>query len=126
MSANGPALPRFLGSALAIVSMAVAARLFLPAAMLTFSQRSIVEFNSTGLPAWIRPALALPEMCGAVLFAIPRTFYLGAILLLLDLTGAVAAHLSIGVRPTGLYVLMVVVSLLSLLRMYFSPWKPQH
>jgi len=103
--------------------MLLAARLFVPAAVLTFSQKSVDEFNATGLPPWIRLALAVPEMGGAVLFAIPGTFYIGAAVLLLVLAGAIAAHLSLGIRPTGLFALMAAVSLLALLRRHFLPCK---
>src|SRR5271168_1060189 len=83
----------------AIVSVLIAARLFLPAAALMFSSQAPAEFKSTGLPDWIRFALALPEMLGAVLFVIPKTFYFGAFVLLLDLTGAIFVHLSLGIQP---------------------------
>lgn len=105
--------------ALAIASMLVAARLFVPAAALAFSQRSSDEFRATGLPAWVRIALAVPEMLGAVLFAIPKTCYLGASVLLLDLTGAIIVHLSIGIQPIGLYPLLAAVLSLAIARAYF-------
>jgi len=103
--------------------MLLAGWLFVPAAMLTFSAKAVDEFNATGLPSWIRLALAVPEMGGAVLFAISGTFYLGTAVLLLVLAGAIAAHLSLGIRPIGLYALMAAVSLLALLRRYFVPCK---
>jgi hypothetical protein len=124
MSIERPAMRRLFAVVFTIASVALAARLFVPAAVLTFSRRSADEFNATGLPSWIRLALAVPEMCGAVLFVIPGAFYVGTVILLLDLAGAIAAHLSLGIRPTGLYVLMAAVSLLALLRRYSLPWTP--
>jgi hypothetical protein len=123
MSIERPALRRLYAAAFTIASVALAARLFLPAVVLTFSRQSAEEFNATGLPSWIRLALAVPEMCGAVLLVIPGAFYVGTVVLLLDLAGAIAAHLSLGIRPTGLSVLAAAVSLLALLRRNFSPWR---
>lgn len=90
----------------------------MPAAALTFSRRSAAEFAATGLPAWIRLALALPEMLGAVLFSIPRTFCIGASVLILDLVGAIGVHLSLGIQPVGLYMLLAAVSSLALIRAF--------
>jgi hypothetical protein len=123
MSVERPPLGRLYAAAFTIASLSLAVWLFVPAVMLTFSQRSVDEFNATGLPPWIRLALAVPEMCGAVLFVVPGAFYLGTVILLLDLAGAVAAHLSLGIRPTGLYALIAAVALLALLRRYSLPWK---
>jgi hypothetical protein len=109
----------------AIVLVLVAARLFLPAAALAFSQRAAVEFRSTGLPNWIRFALAIPEMVGAVLFVIPRTFYFGAFVLVLDLTGAIFVHLSLGIRPYSLYLLMAAVLSLALIPVIFQTCRLQ-
>lgn len=106
-------------AAFAIASVLIAARLFLPAAALTFSAREAIAFKSTGLPNWIRLALALPEMLGAVLFVIPKTFYLGASVLLLDLTGAIIVHLSLGIKPFSLYLLMAAVLSLALVHAAF-------
>jgi hypothetical protein len=123
MSINKPASRGLPVAVFAVLSMLLAAGLFVPAAALTFSRKAVDEFNATGLPSWIRLALAVPEMAGAVLFALPRTFYLGTVVLLLVLAGAIAAHLSLGIRPTGLYALMAAVSLLALMRRYFLPCK---
>jgi hypothetical protein len=114
---------RLLPAAFAIVSVLLAARLFIPAMALAFSRRSIEEFNTTGLPGWTRLALALPEMIGAVLLAIPRTFYLGILLLILDLGGAITAHLCIGIQPYGLCLLIVAVLSLALARRSLMPRK---
>jgi hypothetical protein len=124
MSIQSPASRSLVAVALSILSILLAARLFLPAAVLTFSRRAVDEFNATGLPSWTRLALALPEMCGAVLLAVPGTFYFGAAVLLVDLAGAIAAHLSLGIRPTGLYLLTAAVAALALLRRNLLPCGP--
>jgi hypothetical protein len=64
-------------------------------------------------------ALALPEMLGAVLFVIPKTFYLGASVLLLDLTGAIIVHLALGIKPFSLYLLLAAVLSLALVHAAF-------
>jgi hypothetical protein len=117
------ALRRLGKAAFTLASVALAARLFVPAAMLAVSHWAAEEFRASGLPGWTRLALAVPELCGAVLILVPRAFHLGAAILALDLAGAIAAHLSVGMHPTGLYLLMGSVLLLALARGYFSPWK---
>jgi len=108
-----------------IISVLLATRLFVPAAVLVFSRRSADDFAATGLPAWSRLALALPEMLGAVLFSVPRTFFAGAVVLLLVLAGAIVAHLSLGIQPIGLYLLSAAVLSLVLIRRFFLPCKPR-
>ncbi len=120
MSIGRPTSRGTSAAALKIVSVLLAVRLFVPAAALTFSRRSADEFASTGLPAWSRFALALPEMLGSILFLVPRTFYVGASVLLLDLVGAIVAHLYLGIRPIGLYVLWVAVLSVAIVR-WFLP-----
>jgi hypothetical protein len=120
MRIERPTPRRASAAAFAIISMLLAARLFVPAAALTFSRQSAAEFAATGLPAWSRLALALPEMLGAVLFSVPRTFYVGASVLVLDLAGAIVAHLSLGIQPIGLYLLLAAVSLLAVTRAFLS------
>jgi len=117
MSGERPASRHPYAAAFAIASVLIAARLFLPAAALTFSTREAIAFKSTGLPNWIRLALALPEMLGAVLF--------GASILLLDLTGAIIVHLSLGMKPFGLYLLLVAVLSLALVNAIFLRCKHQ-
>jgi hypothetical protein len=116
MSGERPALRQPYAAAFAIVSTLIAARLFVPAAALAFSQRAAAEFKASGLPNWIRFALAIPEMLGAVALVIPKTFYVGSFILLLDLTGAIIVHVSIGIKPIGLYLLVAAVLSLSWVR----------
>lgn len=125
MRIERPASRRAPAAAFAIISVLLAARLFVPAAALAFSHRSADEFAATGLPAWSRQALALPEMLGAVLFSFPRTFYIGASVLLLDLAGAIVAHLHLGIQPIGLYLLWAAVLSLALIRAWLPTCKLQ-
>ncbi len=66
--------------------------LFIPAAALLVSPAGIRAFRDSGLPDWVRWALATPEMVGAVLLTVPASFWWGAAILAADLGGAVAAH----------------------------------
>jgi len=125
MRTGGLTSHRPFEAALVIISVLLATRLFVPAAVLVFSRRSADDFAATGLPAWSRLALALPEMLGAVLFSVPRTFFAGAVVLLLVLAGAIVAHLSLGIQPIGLYLLSAAVLSLVLIRRFFLPCKPR-
>jgi hypothetical protein len=64
MSVNRPDSRKLPVAAFAVLSMLLATLLFVPAAALTFSRKAVDEFNATGLPSWIRLALAVPEMGG--------------------------------------------------------------
>ena len=121
MTPEKPVPRKLIAPALAILSVVLAARLFVPAAMLAFSRQAASEFNATGLPHWIRFAIALPEIIGAVLFAIPKTFYVGTLVLLFDLAGAIAVHLALGKNPTSLWLLLAAVLLLVSARRHWSP-----
>ncbi len=116
MNPLSPGLRRLAAGALGAASALLAVRLFVPAAALAFSPREAEAWAAGGLPRWAALALAGPEMAGALLLAIPRTFYLGASLLTLDLAGAIGVHRALG-EPTGrLWVLLAAVALLALLR----------
>jgi hypothetical protein len=116
MTAWSPSLRKIVPPALTVISVIVAARLLFPAAVFAFLQTAADEFNATGLPRWMRLTLALPEILGAVLFVIPRTLPLGALVLLIDLVAAIAVHLSLGMQPTSLYLLLAAVLLLAIAR----------
>jgi hypothetical protein len=63
----------------------------------TGNQQMLDEFvNRFGYPAYLVPILGVIELSCAVLYAIPRTAVLGAILLTGYLGGAVATHVRIG------------------------------
>jgi hypothetical protein len=106
----------FGATAVAVATVLIAGRLFVPAAVLAFSSHASEQFRETGLPPWVRLTLALPEMIGALLFAFPRTFYLGTVLLIVVLLGAIGAHLYLHIQPIGLYVLLAAVLALAALK----------
>jgi len=69
--------------------------------LLAFEPGRIHSFAKTGLPYWIRPALAWPEIAGAVLFLIPATCAWGARLLLVIFGLAALVHLLHGHYDVG-------------------------
>ena len=71
------------------------------AGLLAFETNRIHGFARAGLPHWIRPALAWPEIAGAVLFLIPATSALGARLLLVVFAAAILVHLLHGQYDIG-------------------------
>ena len=71
------------------------------AAGLAFSHSSAVAFARTGLPNFIRLALAWAEVVAAVLFLIPRATIAGGQLLIAVLAGAIVLHLAHGWLNVG-------------------------
>jgi hypothetical protein len=71
---------------------------------------SIVEFTEThlGYPATAFTILAILEVTSAVLYAIPRTAVLGAILVTGYLGGAIASHFRVGDPPIFQSLLIVL------------------
>jgi DoxX-like family len=70
------------------------------------------HFPQTGLPQWIRPALAWSEAVAAVLFLIPISTAAGGYALLLIFTFAIVIHLHAGDFSVGglvVYAMAVVV-----------------
>jgi len=75
--------------------------IFIQAAMFAFSPASAHAFARTGLPDFIRLALAWAEMAAAVVFLVPRATIAGGWLLLVVLAGAVVLHLLHGWLDVG-------------------------
>ena len=71
------------------------------AAVFAFSPGSAHAFAKTGMPNFIRLALAWAEMAAAVVFLIPRATITGGWLLLIVLAGAIALHLLHGWLDVG-------------------------
>jgi len=69
--------------------------------VLAFGANRIHSFARTGLPHWVRPALAWPEIAGAILFLIPATSAAGTRLLLCIFFLAVLLHLLHGQHDIG-------------------------
>jgi hypothetical protein len=66
-----------------------------------FSPSAIHRFAQTGLPQWIRPALAGSEIIAALLFLIPAASVIGSYLLLLIFAIAIVVHFLHGQFDVG-------------------------
>ena len=85
-------------------------------------------FTALGYPAHLVPVIAAVEVVCAILYAIPQTAVLGAILLTGYLGGAAATHVRVG---QWLFILPVAVGVLVWLGLYWRdarvralvPWR---
>lgn len=75
--------------------------IFIEAAVFAFSPASAHAFAKTGLPDFIRHALAWAEMAAALVFLIPRTTIAGGWLLMVVLSGAAVLHILHGWLDVG-------------------------
>jgi uncharacterized membrane protein YphA (DoxX/SURF4 family) len=79
-----------------------------------FAPAEIQHFASTGLPQWVRLALASGEIVAAILFIAPFTITIGGCALIVIFVLAVALHLLHGQYDVGallVYVMAVWVSM---------------
>jgi DoxX-like family len=70
------------------------------------------HFANAGMPQWLRPALAWPEIVAAILFLVPLTTMLGGYLLLAVFLAAAALHFLHGEFQVGglvVYAMAVLV-----------------
>jgi hypothetical protein len=66
-----------------------------------FSPSALQHFAETGLPSWIRPALAGSEITAAILFLLPAASFVGGCLLLFTFAIAAVLHLLHGQFDVG-------------------------
>src|SRR5579859_5251579 len=71
---------------------------------LAFGRAAVQHFARTGMPAWLRPALAWPEIVAAVLFLLPITTVFGGYFLLVIFAFAAVLHLLHGQYDIGVLV----------------------
>jgi hypothetical protein len=79
---------------------------------LAFGPEAGRHFARTGMPAWLRPALAWPEIVAALLFLIPLTVVAGGYFLLVVFAFAAVLHLLHGQYDIGallVYAMAVLV-----------------
>jgi hypothetical protein len=79
---------------------------------LAFGPEAGRHFARTGMPAWLRPALAWPEIVAALLFLIPLTLVAGGYFLLVVFAFAAVLHLLHGQYDIGallVYAMAVLV-----------------
>jgi DoxX-like family len=72
------------------------------------------HFAQTGMPMWMRPALAWTEIAAAILFLVPFTTVLGGYLLLLIFFFAAALHVLHGEYDIGVLAVYAMAVLASL------------
>jgi len=81
---------------------------------LAFAPAAVQHFARTGLPAWLRPALAWPEIVAAALFLLPVTAVFGGYFLLVIFAFAAALHLLHGQYDIGVLVIYATAVLATL------------
>lgn len=89
----------------------------------TAAPESVYIFTTLGIEPYGRIGSGVAELCAAVLLLIPRTAWVGALLALGIMGGAILSHLTVlGIEVQGdggtLFVLALVVALLSLWVLY--------
>lgn len=84
------------------------------ASRLVFSDAARRHFAGTGLPHWIRPALAWPEIVAAILFLVPPTSAIGSYALLAVFGIAALVHVLHGQFDIGVLVVYATAVLVSL------------
>jgi DoxX-like family len=79
-----------------------------------FEPSAARHFARTGMPLWMRPALAWTEIASAILFLVPLTMLLGGYLLLVIFSLAALLHILHGEFDIGVllvYAMAVLVSM---------------
>ena len=98
--------------------------LFIEAALLAFSKTEIHFSSHPGIHHWIRIALAWSEMLACVVFLVPRTMKLGALLLITVLALAGLVHvLHHNFQIGGLLIFAAAVSVVASQAHSQRPWQ---
>jgi hypothetical protein len=97
-------------SALLVLQWVIALVIVAEAADFAFSTESAHVFARTGLPGFIRLALACSEMAAAILFLVPRTIVAGGWLLIGVLVFAIVLHILHGWWNVGALVVYAVAT----------------
>ena len=89
----------------------------------TAAPESVYIFTTLGMEPYGRIGSGVAELCAAVLLLLPRTAWLGALLALSIMGGAILSHLTVlGIEVQGdggtLFILALVVTIMSLLVLY--------
>ena len=81
------------------------------------AQPMVATFAKIGVGQWFRVLTGLLEVCAAIGLFIPQTRFYAAILLVLVMLGAIAAHLTVlGGNPTPAIVLLLLSGTIAYLR----------
>ena len=95
-------------SALLVLQWVIALVILGEAAVLAFSPGSVHAFARTGLPDFIRLALAWSEIGAAILFLVPRVIVAGGWLLIGVLVFAIVLHILHGWWNVGALIVYAV------------------
>jgi len=90
--------------AVPLLQWSVGLVVMLESLILAFGPEAGRHFAGTGMPAWLRPALAWPEIVAALLFLIPLTVVAGGYFLLAVFAVAAVLHLLHGQYDIGVLV----------------------
>ena len=90
---------------------------------LAFGPEASRHFAGTGMPTWLRPALAWPEIVAALLFLIPLTVVAGGYFLLVVFAFAAILHLLHGQYDIG--ALLVYAMAVLVVMAYRSSARPE-
>jgi hypothetical protein len=91
-----------------------------------FASVAIQEFARTGLPQWVRIALAGSEIVAAIFFIAPLTTTIGAYALIVIFAFAAALHLLHGQFDIGALLVYAAAVLVSLSNHQSSPQEIAH
>ena len=94
----------------------------------TASPESVYIFTKVGMEPWGRIASGIAELIAAILILVPRTTWLGALLAMGVMSGAIFFHLtSLGIEVQGdgglLFVYALVVFICSAILLYMNREK---
>ena len=94
----------------------------------TASPESVYIFTKVGMEPWGRIASGIAELIAAILILVPRTTWLGALLAMAVMSGAIFFHLtSLGIEVQGdgglLFVYALVVFICSAILLYMNREK---
>ena len=99
----------------------ILALLFLPSAFFKIAQPAgFIEGWTKSYPAWAALPLGIIELVMFVLYLVPKTRYLGGLIMLSYLGGAVATHLH---NEDGLFPVPITVGIIAWLGLYLRDRK---
>ncbi len=82
---------------------------YMPMPEMTAEEMKI--FGAFGVLTWLMPLIATFEIIGGVLFAIPKTRALGAIVIFPIMVGIIAHHLTLAPQNTIIAVVLMLINL---------------
>lgn len=93
---------------------------------LAFAPLAAQHFAHTGMPAWMRPALAWTEIAAGILFLVPFTTVVGGWALLVIFSVAAALHILHGEFDIGVLLVYAMAVLVSMTYRGTAREEPAH